>query len=116
MKKSSISIVLMFIFVLACFAADLTGTYKGSIIYQDNKIDLTYKLKAEGEKLIGSINSEYGEIPLMDGKIAGKDFSYKIDIGSGPMESKGKFMGDSIVVTSKFGDREVKNTFKRVAE
>ena len=116
MKKASISIVLLFLFVLVCLAADLTGTYKGSVIYQDNKIDLTYKLKAEGEKLIGSINSEYGEIPLMDGKISGKDFSYKIDIGSGPMESKGKFMGDSILITSKFGDREVKYTFKRVVE
>lgn len=116
MKKTSLSIVLVFLFVLVCLAADLTGTYKGSISFQGNNIDLTYKLKAEGETLTGSITSEYGELPLVDGKVSGTDFSYKIDIGNGPMESKGKFFGDSIVVTSNFGDREIKNTFKRVAE
>ncbi len=116
MKKTIISIVSMFLFVLVCLAADLTGTYRGSISFQDNKIDLTYKLKAEGEKLTGTISSEYGDITLLDGKINGDDFSYKIDFGQGPMESKGKFMGDSIVVTSTFGDFEVKNTFRRVAE
>jgi hypothetical protein len=114
MKKTSLSIAMIFLFVLVCLAADLTGTYKGSVTFQDNKIDLTYNLKAEGEKLTGSITSEYGELPLTDGKISGTDFSYKIDIGEGPMESKGKFFGDSIVITSNFGDREVKNTFKRV--
>ncbi|MES3019566.1 MAG: hypothetical protein V4721_17395 [Bacteroidota bacterium] len=116
MKKASLSIASIFLFVLVCLAADLTGTYKGSVSFQDNRIELTYKLKAEGQNLTGSITSEYGELPLLEGKIAGNDFTYKIDIGNGPMESKGKFMGDSIVVTSNFGGTEVKNTFKRVAE
>jgi len=116
MKKTSISLALVFLFVLACLAADLTGTYKGSVTFQDNKIDLTYKIKAEGEKLTGSITSEYGELPLLDGKVAGTDFSYKIDIGNGPMEAKGVFMGDSIVITSNLGGGEVKSTFKRVTE
>ncbi len=116
MKKASLLIASIFLFVLVCLAADLTGTYKGSVSFQDNRIELTYKLKAEGQTLTGSITSEYGELPLLEGKIAGDDFTYKIDIGNGPMESKGKFMGDSIVVTSNFGGTEVKNTFKRVAE
>lgn len=116
MKKIILSLASVFLFIFICLAADLTGTYKGSVSFQDNKIDLTYKLKAEGEILTGSITSEYGELPLLDGKVAGNDFSYKIDIGNGPMEAKGKFMGDSIVITSNFGGRENKNTFKRVAE
>jgi len=116
MKKTSISLALVFLFVLACLAADLTGTYKGSVFYQGNNLDITYKLKAEGEKLSGSITSEYGELPLFDGKVTGNDFTYKIDIGNGPMESKGVFMGDSIVITSNLGAGDVKYTFKRVAE
>ena len=114
MKKTLLSTTLIFLVALVCLAADLTGTYKGTVSFQDNKLDLTYSLKADGEKLTGSISSEYGEIPLTDGKIAGTDFSYKIDIGQGPMESKGKFFGDSIVITSNFDGTEVKNTFKRV--
>ncbi len=116
MKKTTLSIASIFLFVLVCLAADLTGTYKGSIDIQDRKLELTYKLKAEGEKLTGSITSEYGELPLLEGKITGADFTYKIDIGNGPREAKGKFMGDSIVITSNFGGTDVKNTFKRVAE
>ncbi len=116
MKKTSLSIALLFLFILACLAAELTGTYKGSVMFQDRKLDLTYKLKAEGEILTGSINSEYGELPLFDGKVDGTNFAYKIDIGNGPMESKGVFMGDSIVITSNLGAGDVKYTFKRVAE
>ena len=116
MKKTFLSIAVLFVFVLVCFAADLTGTFKGTISIQDNRLELTYKLKAEGEKLSGSIFSTYGEVPLIDGKVSGTDFSYKIDIGNGPMEAKGKFYGDSIVITSNFGGQEVKNSFKRVVE
>ncbi len=116
MKKSVTLLSFIFVFVLICLAADLTGTYKGSVTFQERKLDLTYKLKAEGERLSGSIHSEYGEIPLLDGKINGPDFTYKIDIGNGPMEAKGKFMTDSIEIISNFGGVEVKNMFKRVAE
>ncbi len=116
MKKITLSIASIFLFVLVCLAADLTGTYKGNVMYQGSKLDVTYKLKAEGEKLSGSITTTYGELILTDGKIAGTDFSYKIDIGSGPIESKGKFMGDSIMVTSNLEGRDMTNTFKRVEE
>lgn len=116
MKKSVTLLSFLLVFVLICLAAELTGTYRGSIIFQERKLDLTYKLKAEGEKLSGSIDSEYGVIPLLDGKINGSDFTYKIDIGNGPMESKGKFMTDSIEITSNIEGVDVKYVFKRVVE
>ena len=116
MKKTLLSIASLLLFVLVCLAADLTGTYRGSVTFQERQLELTYKLKAEGEKLTGSINTEYGELPLFDGKVNGTDFSYKIDIGNGPMEAQGKFMGDSIMITSNYAGTEVKNVFKRVVE
>ena len=116
MKKSVTLLSFLLVFVMICLAAELTGTYKGSVTFQGRKLDITYKLIADGEKLTGSIFSEYGELPLSDGKIIGTDFSYKIDIGSGPMESKGKFLTDSIEITSNLEGTEVKNVFKRVVE
>lgn len=116
MKKSIALLGFLFVFVMICLAADLTGTYKGSVTFQGRKLDITYNLKADGEKLSGSIFSEYGELPLSDGKIIGTDFTYKIDIGNGPIESKGKFMTDSIEITSNLEGIEVKNMFKRVKE
>lgn len=116
MKKSITLFSFLIVFVMVCLAADLTGTYKGSVIFQERKLDIVYKLKAEGEILTGAIHSEYGELPIFDGKINGSDFTYKIDIGNGPMEAKGKFMTDSIEITSNLGGGEVKNMFKRVEE
>ena len=106
----------VFAFVLSFFVADLTGTWKGSVQVQGNPLELTYKLKADGETLTGTITSSYGELPLMDGKISGTEFTYKVDIGGGPQESKGKYYGDSIVITSSLSGTAVTNTFKRVAE
>ncbi|MEO5911117.1 MAG: hypothetical protein ABIP95_09535 [Pelobium sp.] len=117
MKKLFTSLAFVLLFVIVCFAADLNGTFKGIISLGNQDLELTYKLKAEGEKLTGTITSSYGDLPVLDGKISGNDFSYKIEIGNGePMLSTGEFMGDSIVVSSKIGGREVKNTFKRVAD
>ncbi len=117
MRKVLLSSTLLFVCLFAFAAvADLTGTWKGTVDFGGNALELTYKLKADGDKLTGSITSSYGELPISDGKITGSDFSYKIDIGGGPQESKGKYYTDSIVITSNFGGTEVKNTFKRVAE
>ena len=116
MKQIFMSITLLFVFVLSCLAADLTGTWKGSVPYQGEQLEITFNLKADGEKLTGSITSSYGEIPLTDGKITGSDFSYKIDIGTGPQEGTGKYYADSIVVTSHYSGTEEIHSFKRVAE
>ena len=117
MRKTFLSATLLFVCLFAFAAvADLTGTWKGSVDFNGTSLELTYKLKADGDKLTGSITSSYGELPISDGKITGSDFVYKIDIGGGPQESKGKYYGDSIVITSNFGGMEVKNKFKRVAE
>jgi len=116
MKKKALSIAFAFPFVI-CMAialADLTGTWKGTVSYNGTPLDLTYKLKADGTVLTGSVTSSYGELPLTDGKISGSDFSYKVDIGNGPVESKGKYYGDSIVVVSGFSGEST--TFKRAAQ
>ena len=114
MKKTFLSLAFPFALCIAIVAASLTGTWKGTVMIQDNPVELTYKFKAEGSVLTGTVTSQFGEIPLMDGKISGDDFSYKIDINGNVRESKGKYYGDSIVITSSVTGRSA--TFKRVAE
>ncbi len=117
MKKALISFMFVFAFVLFCFAADLTGNWKGTIkIPNADDLELTYKLKAEGETLTGSVKSSYGEIPLMDGKIKGDEFTFKLKIGDNIMEQSGKLYGDSIIIKSNFRGTNRENTFKRVVE
>lgn len=114
MKKTFLSLAFPFALCIAITAASLTGTWKGTVMIQDNPVELTYKLKAEGNVLTGTVNSQFGELPLIDGKISGDDFSYKIDFNGNVRESKGKYYGDSIVITSATTGRS--STFKRVAE
>ncbi len=49
-----------------CFAsaADLTGTWKGKIEINGESVDLTYNLKADGDKLTGTAEGPAGKIEL----------------------------------------------------
>jgi len=115
MKKTFISSIFLFVFVLFCFAADLTGNWKGTVKTPNgDDMELTYKLKADGETLTGAVASSYGELPLIDGKISGDNFSFKLDFGGNVMEQTGKLYTDSIVVSVNIQGKEIKNTFKRV--
>lgn len=114
MKKTFLSLALPFVLFITIVAASLTGTWKGTVNIQGQAVELTYKLKAEGNVLTGTVTSQFGEIPLTDGKISGDDFSYKIEINGNTRESKGKYYGDSIVITSSVTGNT--STFKRVPE
>lgn len=114
MKKIVFSVFFLGLIAIACYAADLTGTYKGFFTFQGERMEITYQLKAEGESLSGVVVSPHGELPLLDGKVKGNDFTFKVDIGQGPEDAKGKFYGDSIVVSTNIGGQAATNTYFRV--
>ncbi|MBC8051681.1 MAG: hypothetical protein H7Y13_01310 [Sphingobacteriaceae bacterium] len=114
MKKLLISSLFIFLFALACFASDLTGTWNGKVkIPNRDDLELTYKLKSEGETLTGSVISQYGEIPLIDGKIRGNDFTFKLEVGENTVEQTGKLYGDSIIIKMDFRGSVMQCTFKK---
>ena len=115
MKKLFISSIFIFLFVVVCYASDLTGSWKGNVkIPNRDDLELTYKLKSEGETLTGIVISQYGEIPLMDGKIKDNKFSFKLEIGENIVEQTGKLYGDSIVIKSNFRGTDLQCTFQRI--
>ena len=118
MKKAFLSLTMILAFALVCLAADLTGNWKGTIQVPGGAepLEITYKLKADGDKLTGVVSSTYGELPVSDGKITGTDFTFKLQIGDNSIDQKGKFYGDSIVIKSEFQGIPMQTTFKRVAE
>jgi len=79
-------------------SASLTG--KWSVLARDaegNQMRATLDLKAEGDRLIGAIITESGDsAPLIDGKIQGDSFSFKIYTGDGNIEVKGKLQDGKI--------------------
>ena len=79
-------------------SASLTG--KWSVLARDaegNQMRATLDLKAEGDRLIGAIITESGDsAPLIDGKIQGDSFSFKIYTGDGNIEVKGKLQDGKV--------------------
>ena len=100
--------ILTVIFALlsaAAWAADITGTWTGSISSQNGDFSLTYVFKQDGAKLSGTVTGPQGDpMPLIDCKIDGDKISFavKVDMGGNPstFSSKGTIKGDEITITT----------------
>ncbi len=72
--------------------ASLAGRW--SVVARDaegNQIRSTLELKVEGDRLSGTLTTESGDTaPLVDGKVMGDAFSFKIYVGDGNIEVKGR--------------------------
>ena len=69
--------------------------------------------KVDGEKLTGSMEGPMGTVSISNGKIAGDDFSFTIDLDGNTMLHKGKITGDTIKITVE-GEMTLEFTLKRV--
>ncbi|MCX7602691.1 MAG: hypothetical protein N2036_01305 [Bryobacteraceae bacterium] len=73
-------------------AASLAG--KWNVVARDaegNEIRSTLELKVDGGRLTGVITTESGDsAPLVDGKVEGSAFSFRIYVGDGNIEVKGR--------------------------
>jgi hypothetical protein len=83
-------------------AADATGTWTWTITRQNgDKVDVTLKLKQDGDKLTGTYSGQGGqESEIKDGKILGSDVSFNVvrEFGGETRTIKytGKLDGDTI--------------------
>lgn len=75
-------------------SASMSLTGKWNVLAQDaegNSIRSTLDLNQEGDRLTGTITTESGDTaPLVDGKVQGGAFTFKIYVGDGNIEVKGK--------------------------
>ena len=77
-KKLIFAVTLMIVLVFGAWAADVTGKWVASVPGRGGQpMDVTFTLKAEGEKLTGSVSGFQGmEIPISDGKAGGDAVSF----------------------------------------
>src|SRR5689334_13596817 len=105
--KISLVIVLfalLGVFVTAAPAADVTGKWVAQVPgRQGNTTETTFNLKADGDKLTGSVVTPRGEMPIADGKIDGDNisFSQTLERGGNTMKIlyKGVVSGSEIKFT-----------------
>jgi hypothetical protein len=105
-------------------AADVDGVWKASMPGRDGQtFDMTIKLKAEGDKLTGTMSgARGGDTEIQDGKVSGDSVSFKIkrEFGGNSfvMTYEGKLTGDEIKfkTTREGSDRPPREfTAKRVS-
>jgi hypothetical protein len=101
MRKLIISMALA---AVSVFAADPSGKWTWEMQGRDGeKRTQTMTLKAEGDKLTGSMSGRQGERPIADGKIAGDDISFSTTFQMGGENRKilykGKLVGDELKLT-----------------
>ncbi|MDQ2901179.1 MAG: hypothetical protein M3Y07_15485 [Acidobacteriota bacterium] len=65
-------------FAFAASAADATGKWTAEMPgRQGATMTATFDLKADGDKLTGTVSTQRGENPIEDGKVSGNDLSFK---------------------------------------
>ena len=86
--------------VTLLLAADPTGTWTGDQPGRDgNTYNITFKLKAEGAKLTGTMGGDQFEQPIQNGEIHGDDISFTVHLEFGDgidLKYTGKVTADKI--------------------
>jgi hypothetical protein len=91
-------------------AADPTGKWVAQVPGREGQTrEVTITLKAEGEKLTGTVSGRQGDNPIADGQIKGDDVSFTVaqnfQGNEVKVSYKGKVSGDEIKFTRTIGDR-----------
>ena len=98
-------------------AAAVDGRWEGKMKSPEGEdMQLAFSLKAEAERLSGSVATPNGDLPISDGKIKGDDFSFVVDVDGNAIDHQGKISGDTMrmkILLSE--DRTVEVTLTRVS-
>ncbi len=80
---------------------DVTGTWKSSFTNQNGQVrESTFKLKAEGDKLTGTVSGRNNDTTIEEGKVKGDEISFQVtrEMNGNKVTTKytGKVSGDTI--------------------
>lgn len=119
--RALLSILTVLVVLTVAYAAsNVDGTWTGQRPGRDgNMMPVTFKFKAEGDKLTGSTSMRQNEVPISDGKISGSDVSFtvKMEFGGNSMVMKytGTISGNEMKLKSQRegSDRVTEITLKK---
>jgi hypothetical protein len=82
-------------------AADVSGKWVAQVPGRDGQTrETTFNLKAEGEKLTGTMSGRQGDVAIADGKVKGDELSFDVTMTFGgntvKVDYTGKAAGDEI--------------------
>ena len=100
--------ILALFLAIPAIAADISGKWTASFETQIGVQNYTYTFKVDGEKLTGSLKSQFGEGQILEGSIKGDEVSFVENLKFQDMdlrvEYKGKIAGDEIKFVRKVAE------------
>ncbi len=76
-KKIFLLAIFLTIGIGFCNAAKIDGKWKTSM---NGQMELTFTFKVEGDKITGTVTSDMGILPVINGKVKGNDFTFDVDM------------------------------------
>jgi hypothetical protein len=101
---------------VAAFAADVTGSWKGTMDTPMGAMDLTATLKADGNAVSGTLNFMGNDQKIEKGKLDGDKISFEINMEFGTMAYSGTVTDDELKLTVAVADNQVPLVLKRVKQ
>lgn len=94
---------------LTTFAQNpIDGKWNGKRETPNGVLEITYTFKVEGKELKGTSKTQYGEIPLENGKVDGKKISYSISVNGMTINNTGELVNDNeILVKNDRGEMKL---------
>jgi hypothetical protein len=77
-------------------AQDINGKWKGEMQSPNGPMDLIFNFKVGGDSLTGTVATQMGEMPIINGKVNGKTFSFDVSFNEMTINHQCTFMSDSI--------------------
>ena len=116
MKKFIITAVIMVLFItIQVFCAEIDGQWVGVANDKNGKkMEFRYRFKAEGNTLIGLIESQLGSGPITEGKIDGNAIEFIVPGNGYAIINTGTLSGDEIHLTGTIGTEKQKAILKRI--
>lgn len=113
-------LLLLVAFAVSSFAADVTGTWKGTAETPAGTAERTFVFKVDGNKLSGETTSSiFGKSTIEDGKVEGDNLSFTILIkfegNEMKVNYKGKVTGDELKLDVETPNGNIEYRAKRVS-
>jgi hypothetical protein len=97
--------ILLMLSATAMFAADVTGSWTGSVSTPNGDFKLTFAFKQDGAKLTGTVTGPQGApLDIANGKVDGNNISFDVSFNGMTIKHNGTVNGDEIKLTTKTDD------------
>jgi hypothetical protein len=97
--------ILLVFSATALFAADVTGSWTGTVSGPNGDFKLTFAFKQDGTKLTGTVTGPQGApLDITDGKVEGNKIGFNVSLNGMTIQHDGVINGDEINLTTKTDD------------